>query len=122
METNTRKRAVWPYVLAIVLLLVLVLLVMRNCQQGQGYGGDVPPMVPYTDTLESDTTMGMPEDGYGPAGSMDPADAGDGVNPADTVKSPGDTVVDPTAPGRPQATPPLPGGGTPSMPAGTPAP
>lgn len=116
METRVPKRPVWPYVLAVVLIVILALLVMRNCRQGAGYGGDVPPMVPYTDTLETDTTMAPPADGYGPL------DTGDVVDPNDPVnRNPADTVVDPTPEARPQATPPMPGSGSPAMPAGAPA-
>ncbi len=120
METRVRNRPVWPYVLAVILLIVLALLVMRNCRQDRGYEEGVPPMVPYTDTLETDTTMLPPDEGYGP---YDTTDAGDGTDPAGTDRNlnPGDTVVDPTAPARPQATPPMPGAGSPSMPAGAPA-
>ncbi len=117
METRVPKRPVWPYVLVVALIVILALLVMRNCRQGAGYGGDVPPMVPYTDTLETDTTMVPPgDDGYGPLDTTEVGDPDDPVN-----RDRGDTVVDPTAPGRPQATPPMPGSGSPAMPAGTPA-
>jgi hypothetical protein len=118
METRVRNRPVWPYVLAVILLIILALLVMRNCRQDRGYDEGVPPMVPYTDTLETDTTMRSPDEGYGPYDTAGTGDRTDTADPSD--RNPGDTVVDPTAPARPQATPPLPGTGSPSMPAGTP--
>src|SRR5690606_25222713 len=90
METRVRNRPVWPYVLAVILLIILALLVMRNCRQDRGYDEGVPPMVPYTDTLETDTTMRSPDEGYGPYDTAGTGDRTDTADPSD--RNPGDTV------------------------------
>lgn len=93
MEPRIRKRRAWPYLLAVVLLLILIVLVGRSCRQDAGYG---PPVM--SDTLETDTLGTMPP----------PTDAGE-ATPSDTM--PRDTLANPplTPPGVTPGTPVTPG-------------